>query len=99
MKPSRQNIADVVFSSIDELNEMLGSNHRLEKSLQSRILGQPNGLDSLGFINLVTLIEEKYFERFGSRIVLTQTSDKRLEGQAFESIGSLVEFIDSSGPS
>jgi acyl carrier protein len=99
MKPSRQNITDVVFSSIDELNEMLGSNQRLEKSLHSRILGQPNGLDSLGFINLVILIEEKYFERFGYRIVLTQTSDKRLEEAAFESIGNLVEFIDSSCPS
>jgi acyl carrier protein len=95
MRPTKEQIADVVFASIDELNKMLGSNQRLQKTLQTTILKQGSGLDSFGFINLVSLIEEMYFDRFRERIVLTQMDSTREDKPRFESVGSLVEFIHS----
>jgi acyl carrier protein len=95
MKPAKEQIADVIYSSIDELNEMLTASQRLEKSPQTVILEPGGGLDSLGFINFVSLVEDKYFDKFGQRIVLAQTDPSRDGRHPFQSIVSLVEYIDS----
>lgn len=97
MRPTKEQITDVIYTSIDELNEMLGSNQQLQKSLQTAILKQGEGLDSLGFINFISLIEEKYFDRFGRRIVLAQMDPAHDDKRAFESIGNFVDYIDSLG--
>ncbi len=97
MRPTKEQITDVIYTSIDELNEMLGSNQQLQKSLQTAILKKGEGLDSLGFVNFISLIEEKYFDQFGRRIVLAQIDPAHDDQRAFESIGNFVDYIDSLG--
>jgi acyl carrier protein len=95
MRPTKDQITEVVFASIDQLNEMLGSNRQLGKTQETVILKDGCGLDSLGFVNLVSLIEEQYLNRFGQSIILSSTSKSPEGDSPFESIGSLVEYIDS----
>jgi acyl carrier protein len=95
MRPTKEQITDLVFASIDQLNEMLGNNHRLEKTQKTVILKDGCGLDSLGFINLVSLVEEEYLNRFGQSITLSSTDMPSDGSSPFESIGTLVEYIDS----
>jgi acyl carrier protein len=95
MIPTKEQIAEVIYASIDDLNEMLAPDQRLQKSMATAILKQGSGLDSLGFVNLVSLVEEKYVERFGESIVLTQTDPARNASHPYESIGALVDYIDS----
>ena len=89
---------DVVFASIDELNEMLGTEQQLRKSLQTPILKHGHGLDSLGFVNLVSLIEEEYLNRFGRSIILSPQGAPSENSNPFESVGSLVAYLDSLAP-
>lgn len=94
MKPSKEQIVEVIYSSIDGLNEMLPPDQWLEKSPQAVILKQGGGLDSLGFVNFVSLVEEKYFDRFGQRIVLAQTGPSPDGQHPFQSVECLIEYIE-----
>jgi acyl carrier protein len=95
MRPTKEQIAQVVFASIDELNEMLGNNRQLEKTQKTVILKNGFGVDSLAFINLVSLIEEQYLVRFGQSITLSSTDVSSEGNSPFESVESLVEYIHS----
>lgn len=94
MSSKKEQITKAIYSSIDDLNEMLAPEQRLEKTLGTTILTQGGGLDSLGFVNFLALVEEKYFEQFGQRIVLTEIDGGPNGRHPYESIGSLVEYID-----
>ena len=97
MEATKGQIAETIYASIDELNEMLAPDQRLEKALTTVILKQGGGLDSLGFVNFVSLVEDKYFERFGRRIILTQPDPAANGKNPFESVATLIDYIDSLG--
>ncbi len=96
MGPNSQQIIAVIYASIDELNALRGNNHGLEKSLQTVILKDGEGLDSLGFVNLVSLIEQKCEEQFGKSLVLTPTG-RWFESSKdpFETVETLLEYVET----
>jgi acyl carrier protein len=96
MDPNREQIIAVIYASIDELNAFRGNNHGLKKSLQTVILKDGEGLDSLGFVNLVSLIEQKCEEQFGKSLALTPTD--RWFGSStgpFETVETLLEYVET----
>jgi acyl carrier protein len=95
MKPTKDEIVDVVFASIDELNELLQEHQKLQKALSTSILKGGGHLDSLAFVNFISLIEKKYYDRFGQEIVLTHPDLIQGNKDPFESIGSMVDYIES----
>jgi acyl carrier protein len=99
MNPTKEQIVAIIFESIDEVNELMGSNRQVQKSLQTNLLKHGEGLDSLGFINFVSLIEEKYSRLTGRIIVLTQAGVKSSVTNPFETIGTLAEYIEASAKS
>ena len=50
---TREEITQIIFSAIDEVNLMLPKDRRLEKSFQTTLSGDSAALDSLGLINLI----------------------------------------------
>ena len=58
MDITREKIIEVLYESIGELNEQRSKDQQLACSPQTP-LGGGAGLDSLGFVNLVALVEEK----------------------------------------
>ena len=93
MNPNKEQIMAVIYASVDELNTLMGNKQRLEKSLQTIILKDGAGLDSLGFVNLVSLIEQKCEEQFGRSLVLTQTGKPGGPKDPFETVETLLEYV------
>lgn len=92
MNPDQTQILSVIFSSIDELNDLLSKDQRVEKSLQSHVLAR---LDSLGFVNFVSLLEEKCRQHFGKTVVLTQTDAATKAKDPFETVQSLADYLEA----
>src|SRR4029453_18376967 len=67
MSDNKEQTSALIYASVDELNALMGNNHRLKKSLETIILKDGKGLDSLGFVNLFWLVEEKCQEQFGKK--------------------------------
>jgi acyl carrier protein len=96
MSHNKEQIVAVVYASVDELNALMGDKHKLKKSLETILLKDGKGLDSLGFVNLVSLVEEKCQERFGKSLVLTQTDSQVGSRDPFETIETLVDYVEAA---
>src|SRR5688572_21745465 len=55
---------EAIYSAIDDLNEQLSPDARVDEKPDSILLGSGGKIDSVGFINLIVLLEEKCQERF-----------------------------------
>tara|TARA_B100000315_G_scaffold259516_1_gene315888 strand:+ start:7671 stop:7919 length:249 start_codon:yes stop_codon:yes gene_type:complete len=53
----KDKIENAIFSAIDEINESSSIMGRLNKTYETSLFGDSDGLDSLAFVNLIVAIE------------------------------------------
>jgi acyl carrier protein len=91
MKPTREELIDIVYQSLEEVNEQLPNEAQIQKSLDSTLLAGNRGLDSLGFVNFVALVEEKCAYKYGVPLSL---ADLFLDdGYALEDVGKFADAL------
>ncbi len=59
-----EKVIQAVMDAIDELNEQLPKEERLEKSVDTALFGDGGSLDSLGLVSLVTTLEPRSYHDF-----------------------------------
>ena len=65
-----EKIIQSIYSAIDEINQQLPVEQRLDKSIDMVLLGSSGRLDSLGIINLIVLTEQEVEKKLGAKIIL-----------------------------
>ncbi len=85
-----------VMEAMDELNEQLPKEERLEKSFDTPLFGSGGKLDSLGLVSLVTTIEQKIEENFGMTTTLLEDIAVLEVDNPFENVKSLANYIASA---
>lgn len=93
MEISKESIIAVLYESIRELNELRSRDQQLVCAPDTA-LSESSGLDSLGFVNLIALIEEKCAARFGKSLMLSDMDDAAID--PFQSVSALADFIESA---
>ena len=83
----------MLFSAIDELNQLLPAEEQLEKNLETPLAGDFGRLDSAGLINLMVTTEQKTAEEFGKPILLTDDRTMSQISQVFRTLGTLADYI------
>jgi acyl carrier protein len=91
MKPTIEELIDIIYESLEEVNEQLPSAGQIQKSLDSTLVGRTGGLDSLGFVNFVASVEEKCAQKYGVTLSLTETSSQ--EDDPFEDVGKFADSL------
>ncbi len=91
---SNQRVIDAVYSAVDDLNEILSADERIEKSPDVALIGTDARLDSLGLVNLIVLVEEKVQETFGVGITLVDERAMSQSKSPFRTLGSLTDFVE-----
>ena len=86
-------ITQMLFSVIDELNQMLPPEDRLKKDLETPLAGDSGRLDSSGLINLIAVTEQKTATEFGRTILLTDERTLSQISQVFRTLGTLADYI------
>ncbi len=89
----REKVIDVIYSAIDALNEQLSRDRRLDKRLDTTLLGSGGTIDSIGFINLIVLLEEKCLDEFGKAVCLTGETEAMDDNYPFRNVGTLADHI------
>jgi D-alanine--poly(phosphoribitol) ligase subunit 2 len=89
----KREIEKIIYSVIDELNEDLGDQNKLEKSKSTILLGKGAQIDSLGFVNLVASIEDHIEEETGLVLTLVNENSISVEPSPFRTIETLVEYM------
>ena len=88
-----EKIITVINNSIDELNQQLSEQDRLEKSLDTNLFGGNSILDSLGLINLIVAVEQNIEDEFDISLTLADERAMSQRHSPFRTVGSLVDYI------
>ncbi len=91
MKPTKEELLDIIYQSLEEVNEQLPNDQQIQKSLGATLVGRAGGLDSLGFVNFIALVEEKCAHKYGVTVSLTDTSSH--EDDALEDVGKFADYL------
>jgi acyl carrier protein len=88
-----EKITQMLFSVIDDLNQLRLTEEHLEKDLKTPLAGEFGSLDSAGLINLIVMIEQQTAEDLGIPIVLTDDRTMSQVNQVFRTLGTLADYI------
>jgi acyl carrier protein len=69
----------------------LANGDEIQKSTEAPLVGGREGLDSLGLVNFVALVEEECARKYGIAVSLTDPSPQ--EDDRFANIGKFVDFL------
>jgi hypothetical protein len=86
-------ITQMLFSVIDELNQLRPPHEHLAKNLETPLAGDAGRLDSAGLINLIAMAEQKTAAELGRPIVLTDDRTLSQVNQVFRTLGTLADYI------
>ena len=86
-------ITQMLFSVIDELNQLRPPVEHLDKDLETPITGDSGRLDSAGLINLIAVTEQKAAAELGRPLLLTDDRTLSQVNQVFRTLGTLADYI------
>lgn len=84
-------ILEMIYQSIDELN--LQKERKLIKEEGTKLFGRDCDLDSLGLVNLISIIEDNLEEITGEYIPIADEKAFSLESSPFKTVGTLADYI------
>ena len=90
----KEKIIEVLYSTIDEINELKSKEEKVEKSLDTVLFGASGKLDSLGLVNLIVSTEEKVQDEFDVSITLADERAMSKNDSPFRTVGSLINYIE-----
>jgi acyl carrier protein len=91
MKPTKEELIGIIYESLEEVNEQLPNDQRIHKSTDTILVGRTGGLDSLGFVNFIALVEEKCAHKYGITVSLMEASSS--EDAALEDVGGFADSL------
>lgn len=91
-----EKVLQTVMGAIDELNEQLPKEERLEKSVDTPLFGGGGKLDSLGLVSLITTLEQKIEKNFGMTATLLEDIALLEDENPFENVKSLSDYVASA---
>ena len=86
---------DIIYTAIDELNEMAEDGEEISKSPETTIFSGDGGLDSMDLVNLVIAIETHIEDTTGKAILLIDKTTMESENNPFDSVATLSVYIDT----
>jgi len=92
---SDEKILYIIYAVIDEINEQLEKDQRLDKSLDTVLFGQSGKLDSLGMVNFIVGLEEKVAAETGKEISLADQMMALDEDSPLKTVEGLAQYVYS----
>ena len=88
----KEQILEIIYKAIEDLNEE-NHQHQLEKSDNVILLGKGSQLDSIGFVSLISYIEDYIEEEADIVVTLVNEKSIAIEPSPFRTIDTLTKYI------
>jgi hypothetical protein len=89
----KSKVVELLYAAVDDLNQQLRKDQRLEKALEIRLVGEGGRLDSLGLLNLLVQTEQRIETVFGINVMLADDEAMSKDPSPFSTLGSLAEHV------
>ena len=90
---SKQTIANILFETIDEVNETLPEGNQLTKTLETALFGESRTLDSVSLVHLIIATEQRMEEEFDVTVTLADERAMSQSRSPFLTCETLVDYI------
>ena len=90
---NEQEIIKIIYNAIDQINEELPKNNRIEKKMDATLFGREGKLDSLGLVNLIVAVEEGISDKYDKFITIANEKAMSLKNSPFRNVQTLSEYI------
>lgn len=91
---AEQQIIDVVFRAVDEVNQTRPADKAVPKALDTRLAGPQGTLDSLGLVNLIVAVEENIEIEFGVNVDLANQRAASAQTNPLDTIATLADYVE-----
>ncbi len=88
-------IEQTIYRAIDEVNMQMSKDKRLEKAPETVLYSKSGGLDSMGIVNFIVLVEELLEEDFGVTVNLADEAAMARENNPYRTVNTLVDYVAS----
>jgi acyl carrier protein len=75
------------------VNELLPAENRVRLSADERLIGPEGQLDSLGYINLVTALEQEFENEFGRSLPLVTDGSSEDPADPLRTVSTLADYL------
>ncbi|HMS63746.1 MAG TPA: acyl carrier protein [Ignavibacteria bacterium] len=90
---SKELINQTIYNAIDEINLQIEGENKLEKKEETTLYGKNSLLDSLGLVNLIVEVEQRFQDEHEVTINLTDEKALSQKNSPFLSVKTLSEYI------
>lgn len=90
---ARERILGLIYVSIDELNEQLEPEARLERTPEALLYGERGHLDSLRLVELLVAAEQRIEDEFGVLLTLADEHALARTTSPFRSVATLADYV------
>ena len=94
-KYDKSRITQLIWDAIDEVNELLPEDARVEHSENAVLLGESGALDSFGLVNLVVALEQRIEDEFGIALTLADEKAMSYSRSPFRSVATLADYVQT----
>ena len=89
----KRDLNQLLFDVIDEFNAQIDKDKQLKKQPEETLFGDGGVLDSLGLVNLITMIEEHVEDEFDVTVTLADEKAMSRKKSPFRTVGSLIAYV------
>lgn len=93
MVVNTEKIREIIFESIEEINSQLTEDRQIQKSDDAVLYGQKSVLDSLGLVNLIVDIEQRFHDKTEITINLADEKALSQKNSPYLTVKSLSDYI------
>jgi hypothetical protein len=86
-------VLKIIYEAVDELNDQLPTESRIEKVADMPIMGMEGGLDSMALISLIVAVDQKAEEQFGKVTNLASALMTDSESDPPNTLGALADLL------
>ena len=87
-------VLELIYQSVDEINNDDDQEKKLEKSPDTILLGAGSFLDSLGLVNFIVSVEQNINDSFDSTITLADERAMSQKQSPFSTVATLADYIE-----
>lgn len=88
-------IIEILKEAVSELNEQMGDDEKIAFNDETRFIGSHACIDSMGFVTLVSIIEELIVDKTGKSVQLVNEKAFSQKHSPFYSIATLKDYIET----
>ena len=89
----KSDLSKLFENVIKAFNRQIDDNSKLRFQPEQKLFGEGGALDSLGLVNLITLVEERIEDEYDITVSLADEKAMSRKTSPFLTIGSLMEYV------